>query len=226
MNYNLYQPASEPSRSSEGATREGDELLLAALETTGARRSVAASNIVYLVNDRPLNPEQYELHRLMEAAADELSVIADDVVRLREEHASRPPARGPLLRLVLGAEQPAPAPETVQQKRDILLGKEARHGATLFGVRPVGQKTIGFYCLDSRTWLWHEQVSDGAGNPMIITSRYEIHGDGQKHVQKLQDQADGGTSRGPAHPEEVHNLLAAARAYAHKVRVEVYRLVA
>ncbi len=58
-----------------------------------------------------------------------------------------------------------------------LMRHEARLGGTVFGPIPDGHRRE-FFCLDSRTWVWHEEWRDNAGQHRIRTTRYDIRPDG------------------------------------------------
>src|SRR5687767_1807251 len=56
-----------------------------------------------------------------------------------------------------------------------LITRESAIGGQLFGpVREDGRRE--FFCLDPTTWVWHEGFKDRNGHEIIITTRYELHG--------------------------------------------------
>lgn len=69
------------------------------------------------------------------------------------------------------------------RKYRALLGQAAKMGGGLFGQVPEGVRRE-FFCLDERTWVWHEEWTDQAGQPRAITTRYDIRPNG---ILKAQD---------------------------------------
>lgn len=66
-----------------------------------------------------------------------------------------------------------------------LIRKEARLGGELFGPVPKGVRRE-FFCLDERTWIWHEEWTDKNGQRQIITTRYDIRTNGILKAQEGQ----------------------------------------
>jgi hypothetical protein len=65
-----------------------------------------------------------------------------------------------------------------EAKRRDLIRQESQIGAKLFGEIPNGHKRE-FFCLDSRTWIWHESWSDNlAGTRTEKNIRYEVRDNG------------------------------------------------
>lgn len=66
---------------------------------------------------------------------------------------------------------------TEAKKRD-LIRQESQIGAKLFGEIPNGHKRE-FFCLDARTWIWHESWSDNLGGTRQEKNiRYEVRDNG------------------------------------------------
>lgn len=94
-----------------------------------------------------------------------------------------------------------------------LIRHEARIGGELFGpVRPGGRRE--FFCLDERTWVWHEEWIDGQGQRRTKTTRYDVRPD---TILKSQN----------GHYQEVslaeaERLTDAAKLYQQRVHTELY----
>ena len=94
-----------------------------------------------------------------------------------------------------------------------LLRHEGKIGGQLFGpTRPGGRRE--FFCLDERTWVWHEEWLDQTGQRQIKTTRYDVRPDvilksQNGHYQKI--------SR-----EEAHRLVEATKLYRDRVKAELY----
>jgi hypothetical protein len=95
---------------------------------------------------------------------------------------------------------------------------EARLGGELFGPIPKGNRRE-FFCLDERTWVWHEEYTDENGQRQIITTRYDVRPGG---ILKSQ-----GTNSyvGLSNSEERH-FRQAVRLYHEKIGGELRRLAA
>ena len=66
------------------------------------------------------------------------------------------------------------------------IGREARLGGQLFGQLPKGRRRE-FFCLDAKTWVWHEAWTDQATKTRHqATLRYDIR---TPFVYKKQDDA-------------------------------------
>lgn len=64
-----------------------------------------------------------------------------------------------------------------------LIRREATVGGKLFGPIPKGGRRE-FFCLDSNTWVWHEEWDDDQGVHHAVTTRYDVRPHG---VFKAQD---------------------------------------
>lgn len=126
------------------------------------------------------------------------------------------------LTLIIGDSQAAPAlrmpknrPLKKLTERE-LIQLESEIGATLFGVPPVGHRRE-FFCLDEKTWIWHESGKNPAtGKLQEHTIRYEIHDNGVLKVQE-----------GPRYSfiegTELDNFVAATTMYYEQVARHVYK---
>lgn len=98
-----------------------------------------------------------------------------------------------------------------------LIRHEARIGGKVFGpVAPNVRRE--FFCLDARTWVWHEEWQDKAGQTHIQTTRYDVRPNG---ILKAQ----GGRYLHVG-PDEAKRLKIAARNYRDAVKREMYSFVA
>jgi len=98
-----------------------------------------------------------------------------------------------------------------------LIRHEARIGGTLFGpVQPGGRRE--FFCLDERTWIWHEEWVDKNGQRHIKTTRYDVRPNG---ILKAQD----GQHYQPISDKEAERLFQAAELYEQRVMNELYNFV-
>jgi hypothetical protein len=95
-----------------------------------------------------------------------------------------------------------------------LIKAESKIGGTLFGPVPEGHRRE-FFCLDSKTWVWHEEWTDEKGRTQSITTRYEVRPNG---VMKIQD----GHRYSYITGTELHNLAQACKHYYHQVANSVY----
>ncbi len=92
-----------------------------------------------------------------------------------------------------------------------LIRMESKIGAQLFGPVPKGHRRE-FFCLDERTWIWHEEwVDPQTKRKQVITTRYEIRNNG---VLKIQDNTVEG--------EELKNLITAIQLYYEQVVRSIY----
>ncbi len=64
-----------------------------------------------------------------------------------------------------------------------LIRQEASIGGQIFGPIPKGGRRE-FFCLDERTWVWHEEWVDEAGRRHAVTTRYDVRPNG---IFKAQD---------------------------------------
>lgn len=105
------------------------------------------------------------------------------------------------------------ADEEAEQYRE-LIRKEAAIGGQLFGPVPEGGRRE-FFCLDVRTWVWHEEWTGKDGRRHTVTTRYDIRPNG---ILKAQD----GQPYRPVSLEEGRRLRQAIRLYMQRVRSELY----
>jgi hypothetical protein len=97
-----------------------------------------------------------------------------------------------------------------------LIRREAELGSQLFGPVPKNHRRE-FFCLDERTWVWHEEWQE-EGKRKTITTRYEVRPDG---VLKVQDgQVYSRLSR-----DEARNLYQATEIYRQRVGADYHRLL-
>ena len=99
-----------------------------------------------------------------------------------------------------------------------LLHYEARLGGDLFGPIPKGSRRE-FFCLDQRTWVWHEEWTDAQGQRHVTTTRYDVRPSG---IVKSQ----GHNSYQALTKEEAQNLYQAVHLYEQRVGTELKRLAA
>lgn len=102
------------------------------------------------------------------------------------------------------------------QKYRELIRREAIIGGQLFGPVPQNGRRE-FFCLDERTWVWHEEWVDASGKRHAVTTRYDVRPQG---IFKAQD----GQPYRPLSPEEARHLRQAAVLYNEKVRAAVFGL--
>ncbi len=95
-----------------------------------------------------------------------------------------------------------------------LIQLESEIGAKLFGEVPVGHRRE-FFCLDAKTWIWHEEFKGKNGKLERQTIRYEVHENG---ILKVQEGARYSFIGG----DELKNLLAATTVYYEQVARSVY----
>lgn len=101
-----------------------------------------------------------------------------------------------------------------EQNRN-LIRMEAKIGGQLFGEVPKGHRRE-FFCLDERTWVWHEEWIDRSGVKQTKTTRYDIRPSG---VIKTQD--NGGYTA--ISPNEAENLKQAMILYNKRIKCEIYQ---
>ena len=97
-----------------------------------------------------------------------------------------------------------------------LLHYEARLGGELFGPIPKGHRRE-FFCLDERTWVWHEEWLDEHSQRHIMTTRYDVRPQG---VFKSQ----GPHSYESLSADEARNLYQAVQLYHERVGGALKRL--
>lgn len=118
-----------------------------------------------------------------------------------------------LFELIVG---PRPVPLHSRPNERQLIHEESKIGRTIFGQPPVGRKRE-FFCLDAKTWIWHEEWADPfTGQKQSTMIRYEVRPNG---VLKSRDNQE------PVHieGEELTNLANATRLYFEQVVYHVYR---
>ncbi len=98
-----------------------------------------------------------------------------------------------------------------------LIHHEAKIGGELFGPIPEGHRRE-FFCLDERTWVWHEEWKDMVGAWHTVTTRYDIRPTG---VLKSQ----GGRSYQRLSDTELSNFYRAITLYGDKIGDEQRRML-
>lgn len=115
-----------------------------------------------------------------------------------------------LIKTILGSRQD-------QRQADLyrdLIRHEAKIGGKIFGPVPKGGRRE-FFCLDEKTWIWHEEWKDQNGQHKSKTTRYDIRPNG---ILKAQD----GSHYQKVGEEEAKNLREAAHLYQQKIKNELY----
>ena len=111
--------------------------------------------------------------------------------------------------------------QKLQQKKaavdKALLHYEARVGGKLFGPIPEGSRRE-FFCLDERTWIWHEEWLDANGQRHAMTTRYDVR---EHDILKSQ----GGASHQKLKLDEARRFAQAVSLYSQQVRGEYNRLL-
>ncbi len=97
-----------------------------------------------------------------------------------------------------------------------LIRLESEIGAQLFGPLPRGHRRE-FFCLDERTWIWHEEWVDADRKHRVATTRYEVQDQG---ILKVQEGARYSYLEG----QELENLTLAIRMYYERVAREIYHV--
>ena len=108
-----------------------------------------------------------------------------------------------------------------QQKRAeahrSLLHFGARLGGEVFGPIPKGHRRE-FFCLDERTWVWHEEWTDPSTKKYhVVTTRYDI----QPH-SILKSQGDRSYQQLSA--QEARNFYNAVKLYSDRFGQELQRI--
>ena len=99
-----------------------------------------------------------------------------------------------------------------------LIRREAQIGGTLFGPIPENGRRE-FFCLDSRTWVWHEEWTDEkTGQHHVKTTRYDLRPDA---ILKAQD----GLQYQQVTDEEAEHLYQAANLYYQRIHHDLYNFV-
>lgn len=97
-----------------------------------------------------------------------------------------------------------------------LIELESEIGRELFGPIPAGHRR-DFFCLDDRTWVWHEEWKDETNKSQMSTVRYEVQPNGILKVQpgRVYKYIEG---------EELTNLTIAVRLYYERCMRQIYKL--
>lgn len=98
-----------------------------------------------------------------------------------------------------------------------LIRHEAKIGGRVFGPVPKNVRRE-FFCLDERTWVWHEEWKDASGQSHVQTTRYDIRPSG---ILKAQNNRYQQVSK-----EEAKRLHKAAQMYQKAIKREMYASVA
>ncbi len=95
------------------------------------------------------------------------------------------------------------------------IERESAIGRDLFGPIPAGH-TREFFCLDEKTWVWHEEWRDENNTPQMSTTRYEVQSGRILKVQpgRVYKYLEG---------EELENLALAVHLYYERAMREVYK---
>lgn len=117
-----------------------------------------------------------------------------------------------LLPLLTGSTKANPELKRLTDRQ--LIELEAKIGGELFGPVPAGHRRE-FFCLDDRTWVWHEEWNDVDGKRHVTSTRYEIHEHG---ILKAQD----GKVYKFIEGEELKNLMIAVRLYYETISRDLY----
>ncbi|HET6924528.1 MAG TPA: hypothetical protein VFH39_01710 [Candidatus Saccharimonadales bacterium] len=108
-----------------------------------------------------------------------------------------------------------------QQKRAdahrSLLHYGARVGGDVFGPIPKGHRRE-FFCLDERTWVWHEEWTDPTTKQYhVVTTRYDVQ---PQAILKSQ----GSNSYQKLSPEDARNFYQAVKLYGERFGRELDRI--
>ena len=95
-----------------------------------------------------------------------------------------------------------------------LIRREAKIGGEIFGTTAPGTRRE-FFCLDERTWIWHEEWTDNTGKLQIRTTRYDVRPDA---ILKAQD----GQNYQKVSRDEALRLVEAVKMYDERVSKELY----
>lgn len=98
-----------------------------------------------------------------------------------------------------------------------LIRHEAKIGGQLFGPVPKNHRRE-FFCLDERTWIWHEEWVGADGRVQTKTTRYDVRPDG---ILKAQD----GQPYQRVDLDEARNLRQAAKEYKLRIKTELYNFI-
>lgn len=105
---------------------------------------------------------------------------------------------------------------TQQSSYRDLIRKEAQIGGNIFGPIPKGHRRE-FFCLDERTWVWHEEWYDASHRLQSKTTRYEVHND---RVLKVQN-----GEYYKIDEDEAINFYKAVQLYSQRIRTDLYAQV-
>ena len=98
-----------------------------------------------------------------------------------------------------------------------LIHYEAKKGGQLFGPIPEGHRRE-FFCLDTNTWVWHEEWTDSQGQHHAITTRYDV----RPHVVL---KSQGAMSYQALSEEERKNFFQAVRLYSKQFEADYRRML-
>ncbi|MDQ5886673.1 MAG: hypothetical protein QG628_1070 [Patescibacteria group bacterium] len=118
-----------------------------------------------------------------------------------------------IFRTILGSNQQERQAELYRN----LIRHEAKIGGTIFGPVPKGGRRE-FFCLDQRTWVWHEEWIDENGQHKSKTTRYDVR---PNTILKAQD----GSHYQQVGPEEAQHLREAVVLYEKRVKAELYNYI-
>lgn len=116
------------------------------------------------------------------------------------------------LELIAGNPQGRPFNRLTERQ---LIEQESEIGGQLFGPIPDGHSR-DFFCLDERTWVWHEAWRNADNKRQMLTTRYETQ---PKGILKVQD----GKSYKFIDGEELANFAVAVQLYYEQVMREIYK---
>ncbi|MCA9344319.1 hypothetical protein KC946_00620 [Candidatus Saccharibacteria bacterium] len=115
-----------------------------------------------------------------------------------------------IIKTIVGSNQR----ERQQELYSNLIRHEAKIGGTLFGpVQPGGKRE--FFCLDEKTWVWHEEWIDQNKQHQTKTTRYNVR------PNSILKAVDGGHYQLVSDYEAKH-LREAARLYEKKIKTQLY----
>ena len=98
-----------------------------------------------------------------------------------------------------------------------LLRIESKIGRRIFGPVPKNHHR-DFFCLDEKTWIWHEDWLDDNGQHVVISTRFVLRPDG---VIKSQN----GDSYKKVETQESRHLYLAIQKYVELVRNHYYHML-
>ncbi|MBC7707633.1 hypothetical protein H7Y63_00200 [Polaromonas sp.] len=98
-----------------------------------------------------------------------------------------------------------------------LIRMEAKLGGALFGPVPKGHRRE-FFCLDTNTWIWHEEWLDAKGAKQTVTTRYNVQPNGVLKSQNNHPYQ-------PLTENEAGNLYRTAELYRERINSEYNRLL-